>query len=146
MRSIDIGCMQINLRHHPNAFASLEEAFDPLANARYAARFLTALKSTRADWMAAAAYHFQTPEYAEPYRAHIAAAWSQEQARPAPAPQVALPLFRPSQPGGGFMASNGADRAPIIASRNPGSGRGLPAFRAAPIPLAGRVAMLPPRL
>ncbi len=43
MRSIDIGCMQINLRYHPSAFASLEEAFDPLANARYAARFLNEL-------------------------------------------------------------------------------------------------------
>jgi hypothetical protein len=148
MRSIDIGCMQINLRYHPNAFASLEEAFDPLANARYAARFLNELKSTRADWMAAAAaYHSQTPEYAEPYRARIAAAWSQEQARPAtPAPQVALPVFRPAQPGGGFMLSNGADRAPVLANANPGSGRGLSAYRAAPIPLAGRMAMLPPRL
>jgi hypothetical protein len=147
VRSIDIGCMQINLRYHPNAFASLEEAFDPLANARYAARFLNELKSTRADWMAAAAaYHSQTPEYAEPYRARIAAAWSQEQSRPAPAPQVALPLFRPSQPGGGFMLSNGADRTPVLANANPGSGRGLAAYRAAPIPLAGRVVLLPPRL
>ncbi|CAA9264311.1 MAG: GH23 [uncultured Craurococcus sp.] len=148
MRSIDVGCMQINLRYHPNAFASLEEAFDPLANARYAARFLNELKSTRADWMAAAAaYHSQTPEYAEPYRARIAAAWSQEQARPAtPAPQVALPAFRPVQPGGGFMLSNGADRAPVLANASPGSGRGLSAYRAAPIPLAGRMVMLPPRL
>ncbi len=42
VRSIDVGCLQINLRHHPAAFASLEEAFEPLANARYAARFLAA--------------------------------------------------------------------------------------------------------
>ncbi|WP_052214813.1 lytic transglycosylase domain-containing protein [Belnapia sp. F-4-1] len=147
VRSIDIGCMQINLRHHPNAFASLAEAFDPLANVRYAARFLKELKSTRADWMAAAAaYHSQTPEHAKPYRARVAAAWAQEQARPAPAPQVALPLFRPSQPGGGFMLSNGADRASVLANANPGSGRGLSAYRAAPIPLAGRMVMLPPRL
>ena len=45
MRLIDVGCMQINLHHHPNAFASLEEAFDPLSNARYAAQFLTELRS-----------------------------------------------------------------------------------------------------
>src|SRR5579884_4260905 len=38
IRSIDVGCMQINLMHHPDAFATLDEAFDPLANARYAAR------------------------------------------------------------------------------------------------------------
>ena len=36
-RSIDVGCMQVNLLHHADAFASLEQAFDPVANARYAA-------------------------------------------------------------------------------------------------------------
>ena len=44
VRSIDVGCLQINLRHHPEAFASLEEAFDPLANARYGARFLASCR------------------------------------------------------------------------------------------------------
>ncbi len=149
VRSIDIGCMQVNLRHHPNAFASLEEAFDPLANARYAARFLTELKSTRADWMAAAAaYHSQTPERAEPYRARVASALADLQTRPAPAPppSPSPSLFRPGQPGGGFMLSNGADRVPLLANSNPGQARGLAAYRAAPIPLAGRLAMLPPRL
>ncbi|MCB4820821.1 transglycosylase SLT domain-containing protein [Roseicella sp. GB24] len=43
LRSIDVGCLQVNLLHHPDAFASLEDAFDPLANARYAARFLRQL-------------------------------------------------------------------------------------------------------
>src|SRR3954451_14475156 len=38
-RSIDVGCMQVNLLHHGDAFASLDEAFDPAANARYAAAF-----------------------------------------------------------------------------------------------------------
>ena len=28
-KSIDIGCMQVNLVHHANAFASLDKAFDP---------------------------------------------------------------------------------------------------------------------
>ncbi len=40
MQSIDVGCMQINLRAHPAAFASIDDAFDPAANADYAARFL----------------------------------------------------------------------------------------------------------
>src|SRR6185437_9297498 len=35
--SIDVGCFQINLGWHPGAFASLEQAFDPVANANYAA-------------------------------------------------------------------------------------------------------------
>ena len=33
VRSIDVGCMQVNLMYHPNAFASLDEAFDAPANA-----------------------------------------------------------------------------------------------------------------
>ncbi|EFH09223.1 lytic transglycosylase domain-containing protein, partial [Teichococcus cervicalis] len=87
MRSIDVGCMQINLRHHPDAFASLEQAFDPLANARYAARFLTELYAPRQDWArAAAAYHSQTPEYAAPYLARVQAAWEVEK-REAPMAQ-----------------------------------------------------------
>ncbi len=83
VRLIDVGCLQINLHHHPNAFASLEEAFDPVANARYAARFLKELYATRRDWTwAAAHYHSQTPERAEAYRARVLAAWPEEQRRP----------------------------------------------------------------
>src|SRR5215472_4347751 len=56
--SIDVGCLQVNLMHHPAAFLTLEEAFDPLANALYAARFLRLLFSQTGDWPAAvAAYH-----------------------------------------------------------------------------------------
>ena len=36
-RSIDVGCMQINLRYHPTAFHSLDEAFDPAMNVAYGA-------------------------------------------------------------------------------------------------------------
>ena len=42
-RSIDIGCMQINLLHHPDAFASVEAGFDPETNVRYAVRYLKSL-------------------------------------------------------------------------------------------------------
>jgi hypothetical protein len=142
MRSIDIGCLQINLRHHPQAFASLEEAFDPLANARYGARFLAELQATRGDWMqAAGSYHSQTPGFAEPYRARVAAAWLAEQGMPA-APPTALAAA--AVPGGGAMLGNGAERAPLLPAA-PGAGRGLDAYRAAPIPLAGRPPALLPR-
>jgi soluble lytic murein transglycosylase-like protein len=39
-RSIDVGCMQISLTNHPDAFASMDQAFDPHLNADYGARFL----------------------------------------------------------------------------------------------------------
>jgi soluble lytic murein transglycosylase-like protein len=76
VRSIDVGCMQVNLMFHPNAFASLDQAFDPDANARYAARFLTALHSENRDWPAAiAAYHSETPALGAAYRQLVMARW-----------------------------------------------------------------------
>jgi Transglycosylase SLT domain len=76
VRLIDVGCMQVNLLHHPRAFANLEEAFDPVANARYAGLFLTQLYATTRDWVKAAGnYHSQTAELAETYRARVLAAW-----------------------------------------------------------------------
>lgn len=61
--SIDVGCMQINLRWHPEAFSTLQEGFDPLVNVDYAARFLVTLKKKTGDWMeAAGSYHSFNPE------------------------------------------------------------------------------------
>jgi hypothetical protein len=76
IQSIDVGCMQVNLLHHPHAFANLEEAFDPAANVRYAARFLTALHAQSGDWaQAIAAYHSATPELGAAYAQRVAATW-----------------------------------------------------------------------
>lgn len=76
VRSIDVGCMQVNLFHHGDAFASLEEAFDPIANARYAARFLLRLLGQTGSWPAATAgYHSLTPEIGEPYARKVLALW-----------------------------------------------------------------------
>ncbi len=72
VRSIDVGCMQVNLMHHPTAFASLEEAFDPAANARYAARFLSALFRQTGDWsLAAANYHSANADRGEDYQRRV---------------------------------------------------------------------------
>ena len=66
--SIDVGCFQINLHHHPDAFANLTEAFDPGANARYAAQFLTSLYRRAGGWqLAAAYYHSMDPFFGTPY-------------------------------------------------------------------------------
>jgi hypothetical protein len=75
--SIDVGCFQVNLLHHPDAFESLEQAFDPDANAAYAARFLAALHDRTGSWEdAVAAYHSAAPERGLPYRDRVLAAWS----------------------------------------------------------------------
>lgn len=71
-RSIDVGCMQVNLMHHPSAFASLDEAFDPAANARYAARFLSALHRQTGDWsLAVANYHSANAGRGEDYQRRV---------------------------------------------------------------------------
>jgi hypothetical protein len=72
--SIDVGCFQVNLRQHPTAFAGLDEAFDPQANAAYAARFLVALRTRTGSWEnAVAAYHSASPERGGPYRDRVLA-------------------------------------------------------------------------
>lgn len=76
-RSIDVGCLQVNLMHHPAAFATLDDAFDPRANAAYAAGFLRRLFGQTRDWtLAAAAYHSQTPGVADDYRRRVVARWT----------------------------------------------------------------------
>jgi hypothetical protein len=99
--SIDVGCMQVNLFYHPTAFRSLDEAFDPAPNARYAARFLLSLYARTRDWPAAAAgYHSFTPEPAAQYAKLIAAVWAG-----APVPVVDAPDGREivGLPGGGEL-------------------------------------------
>lgn len=75
-RSIDVGCMQINLIHHGIAFDNLEEAFDPQHNVAYAAAFLTDLKQTNKSWtLAVGFYHSASPQFNQPYRAKILQIW-----------------------------------------------------------------------
>lgn len=61
-RSIDVGCMQVNLMHHPDAFAHVEEALDPARNVDYAIRFLHRLRARNGNWAQAIAdYHSGEP-------------------------------------------------------------------------------------
>jgi len=70
---VDVGCMQVDLHHHPNAFASLEEAFDPAANVAYGAQYLSGLASRHGDWLAATAfYHSSMPTEQRIYLAQVA--------------------------------------------------------------------------
>ena len=75
-RFVDIGCMQVDLAMHPDAFRTLEQAFDPAINADYGARFLRALHDGPAggNWyVAVGLYHSATPGLAAEYRAAVAA-------------------------------------------------------------------------
>ena len=126
VRSIDVGCMQINLMHHADAFTSLEEAFDPAANAAYAARFLLRLLGQTGSWPAAAAgYHSLTPDIGADYARRVLAIW----ARPAPRGTLPAPMPAPEVPvSASFAAQTGAAGRilPLPGSLGPsGTGRGL---------------------
>ena len=72
VQSIDVGCMQINLRWHPDAFVDASQGFDPRTNVDYAARFLKRLHKRTGDWMqAAGAYHSFEPQYRDAYLSRL---------------------------------------------------------------------------
>ena len=73
--SFDVGCMQINYRWHSKRFDSLEQMFDPRANADYAARYLIELKGETGSWEKASGYyHSRTPKHFKRYRKMVASA------------------------------------------------------------------------
>ncbi len=163
VRSIDVGCMQVNLLHHPDAFPTLEQAFDPMANAAYAARFLLQLHEETGAWPTATAwYHSATPDLGADYQRRVAAVWPEEQQQPdtpAPPPPGFASAYASGYASGftggfangfgnGYVAPNGVTRpgglattirapAPrMIPLQGAGTGRGLAAYRAAPIAVA----------
>lgn len=81
-RSVDIGCMQVNLLYHPEAFRSVAEGFDPATNTRYAVRFLQELRARTGNWAdSIAQYHSGDPERGAGYQrrvvlARLGAAWA----------------------------------------------------------------------
>jgi len=69
---IDVGCMQVDLYYHPDAFASLDAAFDPATNVAYAAKFLNELKSETGDWgVATQYYHSRNPYLGQAYAGRV---------------------------------------------------------------------------
>jgi Transglycosylase SLT domain len=151
VRSIDVGCMQVNLMHHPDAFASLDQAFDPVTNANFGARFLRELFEQTYAWpLAAAAYHSFTPDLGAEYARKVLAAWGVPQA-PSGAQMVTqgAPAMPPA-PGGrvAVMMPIGTEsiRVMPLPGRQAGipggptvTGRGLDAYRAAPVAMALRM-------
>jgi hypothetical protein len=70
--SIDIGCMQINLKYHPDAFTSLDQAFSPRRNIAYAAQLLQSHYKRLRSWdKAVGQYHSSTHDRASNYQASV---------------------------------------------------------------------------
>ena len=77
VKNIDVGCMQINLMYHGDAFESLEDAFDPASNVGYAVEFLTNLYEETGAWTRAATrYHSATEVHAVRYSGVLAKEWT----------------------------------------------------------------------
>ena len=116
--NIDVGCFQVNLRAHPNAFPDLRTALDPTANARFAAGFLASLHARLGSWpAAAAAYHSETAALARPYLLAVMRNWAGATDRdPAPVPDrtwvvvTRVPGPRVVAPGGTVLAQAGGMR------------------------------------
>jgi hypothetical protein len=153
VRSIDVGCLQVNLMHHPDAFTTLEAAFDPMQNAAYAAKFLNDLHTQSGDWAKAAAlYHSANPEFGEPYQRKVLAAWPDEKRLAGEAPSsgfawgsgAARPAFGVDRTAFAAARHNDATANPLMPAAAPGGlmaspGRGLDAYRAAPIAMISRI-------
>jgi hypothetical protein len=103
-QSIDVGCMQVNLKHHPKAFADLNAAFNPETNVAYASKFLHDNYATLGDWIkATAAYHSRTAAYGQQYLVDIERNWNRIVGKVAEA--------RASKAGGSTMSASAAQPA-----------------------------------
>lgn len=75
-KNIDVGCMQVNLQHHGEHFANVEQAFEPEYNVRYAAVFLRRLYDDEHSWKKAASdYHSKTPALGAKYIGMVYDSW-----------------------------------------------------------------------
>ncbi len=109
VKSIDVGCMQVNLMYHPTAFASLDDAFEPSSNAAYAGRFLNTLYGISGSWLqAAAAYHSETPAIGAEYQRRVVARWQMPGAPRVAGPQPAYADFATA--GSAYGAFRPSDR------------------------------------
>jgi len=137
-RSIDVGCMQVNLLHHGNAFASLDQAFDPAVNTRYAARFLQQLLAQTGSWpRAVAGYHSLTPDIGAEYARKVLAIWARpEPGRAGPPAVGASAASNPPLAAGPGPAMSGMAGGRVLANPAPtttvSTGRGLESYRARP--------------
>ena len=70
--NVDVGCMQINLKHHPEAFSSLNQAFSPRSNIAYGAYFLSENRKKLGSMeRAIGRYHSATERLAAKYSYNV---------------------------------------------------------------------------
>ena len=78
-RSIDVGCMQVNLKYHPTAFSNLHQAFDPGSNIAYAAGLLKKHYLNHTSWVRAIAkYHSGETSRGKEYANRVLNVWKKQ--------------------------------------------------------------------
>jgi hypothetical protein len=84
-RNIDVGCMQVNLKHHPQAFDNLHEAFDPDSNIAYAAKLIKKNYINNSSWVKAIAhYHSGERQRGIDYASKVIKLWKKQTAKAQP--------------------------------------------------------------
>lgn len=74
--NIDVGCAQINYRHHGHKFQSPSHMLDPRRNALYAGKFLRSLFEKHGSWTKAVGfYHSATLKHQVSYRQKVYRKW-----------------------------------------------------------------------
>ncbi len=75
--NVDIGCHQVNWKHHGHNFKNPEALLHPKHNAAYAAYFLTQNFNETKDWRKAIShYHSRTPTLGNVYLKKVQAIWN----------------------------------------------------------------------
>ena len=121
--------------HHPNAFETMEQAFDPPTNGRYAGKLLASLKARLGNWPdAVAAYHSADPVRGIPYRDKVYA--SLQGAPPVTAGAVVAEALVPASPrqlpfGIQLWTPSGPGSAASVIHIGPDATRALPTVSSA---------------
>lgn len=76
--NIDVGCNQINVRHHKKQFRNIAHMVDPRTNTAYAASFLKSKYVKNGNWNNAVAhYHSATAHLGSKYLGRVRSIWHQ---------------------------------------------------------------------
>jgi len=82
VKSVDVGCMQINMKYHPEAFESFEQALDPRHNVAYAAKLLKGHYKHTSQWDSAIGrYHNKKTTIGQRYYKRVYKNWQKEESR-----------------------------------------------------------------
>lgn len=112
VKSIDVGCLQVNLFYHGDAFDNLNQAFDPDLNADYAAAFLHDLKEEVGTWEDAVAfYHSRDDKRGDAYQSKVYNLWYGQRQNLVAAADGDVPAMTPE------AAAADAKRAQIAEAR-----------------------------